>query len=416
VSVRDYASAARAASRVLALASTEQKNHALLAIADEIDAQAPSLLAANAIDIAAASANGQSVALLDRLRLDAPRLISIATAVRQIADLPDPIGRIDWQTPHANGVEIGRMRVPLGVIAMIYEARPNVTVDAAALCLKSGNAAILRGGSEAWNSNRALAQAIGSALERSGLPRAAASLMPSTDRADLLALLKLDDLIDLVIPRGGEGLIRFVASESRIPVVRHYKGVCHLYVDADADLDTAQRLLIDGKTSRPAVCNALETLLVDAPIAERFLALAGAALRERGVALRACERSRVYLPDAMPACDADWDAEYLDLILAVRIVDGIDGALTHIANHGSQHTEVIVTRDMARATRFLRSVDASAVIWNASSRFNDGGELGLGAEIGISTTKLHAYGPMGLESLTAQKFILRGDGQIRHPI
>lgn len=414
-SVRQHALAARAAARELARADTAAKDRVLAAIAEALIARRDEVLAANADDVEAARAAGLAPALVDRLRLDVSRLESIARAVREIIALPDPVGHIDWQPSRGNGLKIGRMRVPLGVIAMIYEARPNVTVDAAALCLKSGNAAILRGGSEALRSNRALAAVIGDALESADLPRAAASLMPTTDRADLLALLKLDDCVDLVIPRGGEGLIRFVAQESRIPVVRHYKGVCHLYVDAAADLDMALNLLIDGKTSRPGVCNALETLLVDQAVARKFLPRAAAALREHGVELRGCERTRAIVHDARIATEADWDAEYLDLILAARVVDGFDAAIAHIARHGSQHTEVIVTQDIARAERFQREVDASAVMWNSSSRFNDGGELGLGAEIGISTTKLHAYGPMGLESLTTRKWIVRGEGQVRHP-
>ena len=412
--VRELAVAARAASRVIASATTEKKNAALAAIADELLAREAAILAANAADAEAARAAGSSAALVDRLLLDSKRLRAIADAVRHVATLPDPVGCIDWLEPRPNGVEVGRMRVPLGVIAMIYESRPNVTVDAAVLCLKSGNAAILRGGSEALASNRALAEAIGAGLEAAGLPRAAARLMPTTSREDMLELLTFDDLVDLVIPRGGEGLIRFVAANSRVPVIRHYKGVCHLYVDADADLALARRLVIDGKTTRPGVCNALETLLVDSAVAAPFLRDAAPALRAKGVELRGCTRVRENI-DCTAATDADWDAEYLDLILAVKIVDGLEGALAHIAQHGSRHTEVIATRDRSRAERFLREVDASAVMWNASSRFNDGGELGLGAEIGISTTKLHAYGPMGLESLTTRKYVLRGDGQVRHP-
>jgi glutamate-5-semialdehyde dehydrogenase len=414
--VQTLAADARAASRQLARLGIERRNHLLLTIADALVARQAPILEANLRDVQAAETAGRSAALVDRLRLTAQRIEALAASVRYVAGLPDPLGAAEWQAVRADGLQIGRMRAPLGVIAMIYESRPNVTIDAAVLCLKSGNASILRGGSEAVHSNRALIDTVHAVLTAEGLPVAAVAAMPTTERADLLELLKLDQFVDLVIPRGGEGLIRFVAEHSRIPVIRHYKGVCHLFVDADADIDVALRLLIDGKTSRPGVCNALETLLVDARIAAAFLPRAAQAMRERGVALRACERSLPLLPDAVAADNSDWDAEYLDLILAVRMVDGLDAALAHIAAHGSLHTEVIATENREHAERFLREADASAVMWNASSRFNDGGELGLGAEIGISTTKIHAYGPMGLESLTTQKWVLRGNGQVRHPL
>lgn len=414
--IEQLAANARVASRALARLDTRQRNQALLAIADALVADSEAILEANRRDLQGAQDAGRSAAMIDRLRLTPDRVAAIAASVRQIAELPDPLGAVQWQAARADGLEIGRMRAPLGVIAMIYESRPNVTIDAAVLCIKSGNAAILRGGSEAVHSNGALLAAVQRALVAQSFPLAVVSAMPTTDRADLLDLLKLDQFIDLVIPRGGEGLIRFVAEHSRIPVIRHYKGVCHLYVDADVDIGLAMRLLIDGKTSRPGVCNSLETLLVDARIADRFLPQVAHEMRVRGVELRACERSLPYLQSARLADASDWDAEYLDLILAVRVVDDLDAALVHIAAHGSLHTEVIATANSARAERFLREADASAVMWNASSRFNDGGELGLGAEIGISTTKIHAYGPMGLESLTTQKWVLRGTGQIRHPI
>jgi glutamate-5-semialdehyde dehydrogenase len=414
--VQTLAADARAASRQLARLSIDQRNHALLAIADVLIARQPAILEANLRDVQAAEAAGRSAALVDRLRLNAQRIEALAASVRHVAGLRDPLGAAEWQAVRADGLQIGRMRAPLGVIAMIYESRPNVTIDAAVLCLKSGNASILRGGSEALHSNRALIDSVHAVLVGQGLPVAAVAAMPTTERTDLLELLKLDQYVDLVIPRGGEGLIRFVAEHSRIPVIRHYKGVCHLLVDADADIEVALRLLIDGKTSRPGVCNALETLLVDARIAGAFLPRVARAMRERGVALRACSRSLPLLPGAVAAEDSDWDAEYLDLILAVRVVDDLDAALAHIAAHGSLHTEVIATENREHAERFLREADASAVMWNASSRFNDGGELGLGAEIGISTTKIHAYGPMGLESLTTQKWVLRGNGQVRHPL
>lgn len=410
------ARSARAASRPLAALSADARNRLLLGMAARLRDDAASILAANAKDLAAARENDLSAALCDRLALDAKRLSAVADAVREIAALADPIGAIEPIGTRPSGITVGRMRVPLGVIMMIYEARPNVTIDAAALCLKAGNAVILRGGSEAFHSNTALADLIGRALADAGLPAACASLVPTTSREAMEQLLTCDEWIDLVIPRGGEGLIRFVAEHSRIPVIRHYKGVCHLYVDAEADLDMATRLLIDGKTSRPAVCNALEALLVDRAIAAEFLPRAAQALAARQVELRADSATCAIVPGARPASPGDWDTEYLDLALSVAIVDGIDGALAHIARHGSNHTEVIVTANPATAARFQHEVDASAVIWNASSRFNDGGELGLGAEIGISTTKLHAYGPMGLDSLTTRKFVVRGNGETRHPV
>lgn len=414
--VEAIAANARAASRELVRLSGERRDQALRAIADQLLADSAGILSANAMDVQAAETLGRSAALVDRLRLNPHRIEALAASVRFVAGLPDPLGATQWQPPRADGLQIGRMRAPLGVIAMIYESRPNVTIDAAVLCLKSGNAAILRGGSEAVHSNRALIACLHRALVGEGVVVDAVSALPSTDRADLLDLLTFDQYIDLVIPRGGEGLIRFVAEHSRIPVIRHYKGVCHLYVAADADIELALRLLIDGKTSRPGVCNALETLLVDARIAADFLPRVAQSMRERRVQLRACARSLPLLPEAIAADSSDWDAEYLDLILAVRVVDDLDAALAHIAAHGSLHTEVIATENAEQAERFLREADASAVMWNASSRFNDGGELGLGAEIGISTTKIHAYGPMGLESLTTQKWVLRGQGQIRHPL
>ena len=357
-------------------------------------------------------------ALIDRLRLDPGRLAAIAQSVRAIAALPDPVGEIEWQTSRDDGLEVGRMRVPLGVIAMIYESRPNVTVDAAALCLKSGNAVILRGGSEAIRSNRALAAVIGAALAAHGLPVAAAALVPVTEREAMVELLRQDDLIDLAIPRGGEGLIRFVAEVSRVPVIHHYKGVCHLYVDAEADLALAERLLVDGKTSRPGVCNAIETLLVDAAIAPAFLPRALDALRARGVELRGCERTRRARRRGRRRAR---HRRRLGCRVPRPHPRGARGRRRSTARSRTSRAMARVTpRSSSRAivrapTRFQREVDASAVMWNASSRFNDGGELGLGAEIGISTTKLHAYGPMGLESLTTRKFVLRGSGQVRHP-
>jgi glutamate-5-semialdehyde dehydrogenase len=411
--LRRAAEDALAASRRMAVLDGAARNALLETVARELEARAAAILAANAEDVASARAAGLSDALIDRLRLDPARLAGIVRAVREVAALPDPLGDIEWQAPRADGLEIGRMRVPLGAIAMIYESRPNVTVDAAVLCLKSGNAALLRGGSEAACSNAALAKALAAALVAHGLPVAAAALVPVPDRAAIAELLRHDDCLALAIPRGGEGLIRHVAEVSRVPVIRHYKGVCHLFVDRDADLELALGLLIDGKCARPSACNALETLLVDAAVAEAFLPRAGTALAARGVRLRADQRALPLLPGAEPADATDWDAEYLDLVLAVAVVDDLDAALAHIARHGSLHTEAIATRDAARARRFLHEVDASAVMVNASTRFNDGGELGLGAEIGISTTKLHAYGPMGLAALTTRKWVVRGTGHVR---
>ncbi|MBK8286167.1 MAG: glutamate-5-semialdehyde dehydrogenase [Ahniella sp.] len=413
--IAEFARASREASRLLAASPAAKRQQVLQLLADQLQSARTEVLAANEQDVAAARAKGQGDALIDRLTLTPARLDQLATAVRNIAAQADPVGEIVEQRTRADGLELARMRVPLGVIAMIFEARPNVTIDAAALCLKSGNAAILRGGSEAICSNRVLASMVRASLDAAGLPTDAVQLMPTTERSDLLELLRCDESIDLVIPRGGEGLIRFVAEHSRIPVIRHYKGVCHLFVDQDADLDLALRVLLDGKVSRPAVCNALETLLVDAPIAAQFLPRVAEALGKRGVGMVACPRARAFLATARDATDADWDREYLDLMISVRVVDGLDEAMAHISRHGSLHTEVIITRDAARAQRFQREVDASAVMWNASSRFNDGGELGLGAEIGISTTKIHAYGAMGLAALTTQKWLVSGDGHIRHP-
>lgn len=411
--LRRAAEDALAASRRLAVFDGPARTALLASIAGALESHAAGILDANAADVAAARDTGLPEAMVDRLRLDPVRLAGIVRAVREVAALSDPLGVVEWQAPRADGLEIGRLRAPLGVVAMIYESRPNVTVDAAVLCLKSGNAALLRGGSEARRSNAALAAAIAQGLAAHGLPAACAALVPVPDRAAIAELLRHDDCIALAIPRGGEGLIRHVAEVSRVPVIRHYKGVCHLFVDRDADLDQALALLIDGKCARPSACNALETLLVDAPVADVFLPRAHAALSARGVRLRADPRALPLLPGAEPATEADWDAEYLDLVLAVKVVDGLDAALAHIARHGSLHTEAIATRDAARAQRFLREVDASAVMVNASTRFNDGGELGLGAEIGISTTKLHAYGPMGLESLTTRKWVVRGAGHVR---
>lgn len=413
--VRNLALQARAAADALAASDGATRRRLIEAMAAQLDAQSAQVLVANAEDLKRGHAAGLSPAMLDRLRLDPARMAAIADALREVAAQPDPLGDVTRREQRPNGLTIERQRVPLGLIAMIYEARPNVTADAAALCLKAGNAVLLRGGSEARASNRAIAACLHAALREVGLPEAAATLIEDTAREHVLELLQLSDLIDLAIPRGGEGLIRFVAEHARVPVIKHYKGVCHLYVDRAADPERALDLLIDGKTSRPGVCNALETLLVHADIAPTFLPRALAALAERGVELRGCARAQAYSDAVRPVSEADYDAEYLDLILSLRVVDDLDAALAHIARHGSDHTEVIATEDAAAADAFVRRTRSSAVMVNASSRFNDGGQLGLGAEIGISTTRLHAYGPMGVESLTIERYVVRGAGQVRHP-
>jgi len=412
--IREQALACRDAAQVVAALDTGTKRALLRDMATALEAQSAAVLAANAEDMRQAAAKGVQGAMLDRLRLDQARVAGIANALRDVAELPDPVGVTTRRETRPNGLSVERVRIPLGVIAMIYEARPNVTADAAALCLMAGNAVILRGGSEAIHSNTAVAAALKSALEAHGVPTAAVTLVDDLRRETMVELLQLVDIVDLAIPRGGEGLIRFVAEHARVPVIKHYKGVCHLYVDRAADLDLALDLLLDGKTSRPGVCNALETLLVHRDVAEAFLPRATQALCERGVELRGDERSRALVPDMRAATDDDYAAEFLDLILAVRVVDDLDEAIAHIRRYGSDHTEVIATADETAAQRFVQAIRSAVVMVNASSRFSDGGELGLGAEIGISTTRLHAYGPMGAEALTIERFVLRGDGQVRH--
>ena len=407
--------ACRAASPALSTLSTARRNQLLLDMAEQIATEQAALLAANEQDLAAARAAGASAALLDRLALNPVRVQALQSSLRDVAALPDPLGQRRPFSQPKSGIAVFKQRIPLGVILMIYEARPNVAVEAAALCLKSGNAAILRGGSEARHSNALIGKLWQQVLTASQLPASAITVLTGVSHDDVNVMLQWDQLIDLVIPRGGETLIRSVAAHSRIPVIRHYKGVCHLFVDASADLSMATELLIDGKCSRPAVCNALETVLVHADVAEHFLPKAVSALLARQVELRGCARSQQLSSQIRPATEADWDTEYLDRILSIRLVDSLDGAIEHIRRHGSQHSEVICTRDEVNTERFLNEVDASVVLVNASSRFNDGGELGLGAEIGIATTKLHAYGPMGLESLTAEKFVVLGHGEVRHP-
>ena len=412
--IKSQAIACRDAAQAVAQLSTDDKNALLRAMADALEADEAAILAANARDLAAATEQGIAGAMLDRLKLDPKRLAGIAQALREVADLPDPVGLVTRRDTRPNGIGIERVRVPLGVVAMIYEARPNVTADAAALCLKAGNGVILRGGSEAIHSNTAIAAALKRALREAGVPDAALTLVEDLSRETMLELLQLNDIVDLAIPRGGEGLIRFVAEHARVPVIKHYKGVCHLFVDASADQELALRLLLDGKVSRPGVCNALETLLVHADIADDFLPKAAAMLREHGVELRGDERTQAAIAGVKPASDDDYAAEFLDLIIAVRVVDSLDAAIAHIRRFGSDHTEVIATGDEANAEKFVQSLRAAVVMVNASSRFSDGGELGLGAEIGISTTRLHAYGPMGAESLTVERFVVRGTGQTRN--
>ena len=412
--VKGLATEAKEASRRLAYASTRVKNAVLRRAAEALRGPAANLvLEANERDLGYAQDLNLSGAMVDRLRLDAKRLEAIARDIDAVVQLPDPVGQIDTLRDLESGVRAGRMSAPLGVIAMIYESRPNVTSDAAALCVKSGNACILRGGKEAFHSSRALAAVFEAALEAEGLPKAAVTLLPTTNREATLALLGLTDLIDLAIPRGGESLIRFVAENARVPVLKHYKGVCHVYIDDGADYDKAERIIVNGKAQKPGVCNAAETLLVSRAVATSYLPRLCAALAHHGVEIRGCDETRKLYPAAKLAAAPDYDMEYLDLVLNVRVVDGYEGALEHIARHGSLHTEVIVTEDYSRAQRFLREVDASAVVVNASPRFNDGGQLGLGAEIGISTTKLHAYGPMGLAELCTKKWVIYGDGNIR---
>jgi glutamate-5-semialdehyde dehydrogenase len=389
------------------------KDAALRAIAAGLRERQDEILAANARDLQDARARGTSDALLDRLALDERRLGGMADAVEQIATLDDPVGAVLSDTRRSNGLRIRRVRVPIGVIAFVYESRPNVTTDASALCLKAGNAVVLRGGSDAARSNAAVVGVIGRALEQTGLPRDAVQLLPPGDREAIRELLQQTDTVDLAIPRGGEPFIRFVQENARVPVIAHASGVCHLFVDAGADVDMAVRLAVNAKLQRPGVCNAIECLLVDALDADRLLPPVARALLEGGCELRGCERTRRLVPEAKAATDGDWGHEFLDRILAVRIVDGLDAALDHVARFGSRHTEAICTRNADHAERWRSEVDAACVVVNASTRFHDGGELGLGAEIGTATSKLHWRGAMGLEGLTTFEWLVDGDGQTR---
>jgi glutamate-5-semialdehyde dehydrogenase len=411
--MQDLGRRARAAARHIGRADTGSKNAALAAIAGAIEDAADHLKRENAIDLAAGREQGLDAALLDRLELNDERIAAMAEGLRQIAALPDPVGSVSDMNYRPSGIQVGRMRVPLGVIGIIYESRPNVTADAAGLCLKAGNAAILRGGSEAIHSNQAIAACIHAGLASAGLPADVVQVVETTDRAAVGELVRMKDSVDVIIPRGGKGLIERISKESRVPVIKHLHGVCHTYIDGMADLDKAVRVAINAKTQRYGTCNTMETLLVSTEIAGEVLPELGELYAQAGVELRGCEATRRILPDITAATEADWEAEYLAPILAVRIVADIEAAMDHIARYGSNHTDVIITESLPRAQRFLREVDSSSVMVNASSRFADGFEYGLGAEIGISTDKLHARGPVGLEGLTTLKFIVLGDGHIR---
>ena len=404
---------AREASLVMARTSTTIKNDMLLNMAVALENSAPTLIAENRKDLETGQQKGLSSAMLDRLMLNEGRIKGIADALREIAALPDPVGEVTKMWKRPNELMVGKMRIPLGTIGIIYESRPNVTADAAALCLKAGNAVVLRGGSEAIHSNRAIAAVLQGVLKEMKLPEAVLSLIPFTEREGVLEMLKQEESIDLIIPRGGESLIRFVVENSRIPVIKHYKGVCHIFVDQSADFDKAEQIIINSKTQRPGVCNSLETLLIHKDVAAEFIPRIAATLTALGVELRGDDAFCSAAPIAKSATEEDWYTEYLELILSCRVVDDLDAAIAHINRYCSLHTESIITSDYSRAQRFIREVNSSCVMVNASTRFADGGQLGLGAEIGISTTKLHSFGPMGLEDLTTTKFIVYGDGQVR---
>jgi glutamate-5-semialdehyde dehydrogenase len=409
----DIGRAARQASRVMAAASTAAKNAALEAAALAMDAEREAILAANAEDMRCGRERGLDAALLDRLELNPARVDAMIDGLRQVVALPDPVGSITDMNYRPSGIQVGRMRVPLGVVGIIYESRPNVTADAASLCLKSGNAAILRGGSEALGSNRAIAACMHRGLQAAGLPEQAIQVVGTADRAAVGQLIAMPEYVDVIVPRGGKGLIERISSEARVPVIKHLDGVCHVYVDAAADLDKAFAIALNAKTQRYGTCNTMETLLVAEAVAERLLPRLGAAYADKGVELRGCPRTVALLDSAVPAVEDDWYTEYLAPVLSIRVVPGLDEAIEHITRYGSQHTDAIVTEDYSCARRFLREVDSSSVMVNASTRFADGFEYGLGAEIGISTDKIHARGPVGLEGLTSQKYVVLGDGHIR---
>ena len=411
--IRKIAADARQASLAMARLSSAAKNELLMNMAMALINNAPHLVEENARDLAAGAKKGLSSAMLDRLMLDEARIKAMADGLREVALLPDPVGEVTRMWKRPNELTVGKMRIPLGVIGIIYESRPNVTADAAALCLKAGNAVVLRGGSEAIYSNVAIARILQDEMGKAGIPVAALSVIPFVEREGVTEMLKQEEFIDVIIPRGGESLIRFVVEHSKIPVIKHYKGVCHVFVDASADFDMAERIIVNSKTQRPGVCNALETLLIHKDVAETFIPRICATLAALKVEMRGDDCFRQFAPGATPATEDDWHAEYLDLILAARVVDDMDEAIAHINKYGSLHTEAIITSDYGNSQRFLREVNSSVVLVNASTRFSDGNQLGLGAEIGISTTKLHSFGPMGLEDLTTTKFIVYGEGQVR---
>ncbi len=411
--IEDMAKGARDASRELRRVGRTKKDTALFLMAEKLIERGEEIIEENRRDLSDAKGAGLPPAMMDRLRLDEKVIEEMAEGLREVANLPDPVGQVTGMWKRPNGLLVGRVRIPLGVIGFIYESRPNVTIDAAGLCLKSGNAVILKGGSEAIHSNIVLGEILRQSLEETGLPPKAIQVVPTTNRGAVKTLISLDEYIDVIIPRGGEDLIRLVTSHSRIPVLRHYKGVCHIYVDEFADLQMAEEVCLNAKVQRPGVCNAMETLLVHQAVARNFLPAMSRRLEEAGVEIRGCPKTVELVPGARRAQDSDWPAEFLDLILAVRVVSGMDEALDHLERYGSNHTEAIITNDYTRANRFLSEVDSSVVLVNASTRFNDGNQLGLGAEIGINTSKLHAFGPMGLEELTTTKFIVYGQGQTR---
>jgi glutamate-5-semialdehyde dehydrogenase len=411
--VREIAEQAKTASRELATLSTDIKNRVLLAIADSFDEQKKKIQKENAKDIIAAKEKGLSVAMVDRLRLTDERISGMSNGLREVAALPDPVGEVTSMRRRPNDLLIGKVRVPLGVIGIIYESRPNVTADAAALCIKSGNSIILRGGSEAIHSNTVIAGILNEVGEKAGLPKGCIGFIPITDRLAVDVMLGLKEQISAIIPRGGKSLIRAVAEKSRIPVIKHYDGVCHVYVDKDADLDMAEAITMNGKVQRPSVCNAVETLLVHQEIAPKFLPLIEGSFQKAGVEIRGCELTKKHIKNCKPAVEEDWSTEYLNLTISIRVTADFETAVTHINKYGSAHTDTIVTNDYHAAQRFLREVDSAAVMVNASTRFHDGGEFGLGAEMGISTDRLHARGPVGLSELTIEKYIVYGNGQIR---
>ncbi|WP_298449711.1 glutamate-5-semialdehyde dehydrogenase [uncultured Marinobacter sp.] len=404
---------ARAAATLVARSTTEVRNRALLATAEALDAARSELAEANARDLGAGKESGLDAAMLDRLELTPARVDAMIEGLRQVASLPDPIGAITDMTYRPSGIQVGKMRVPLGVIGIIYESRPNVTVEAASLCLKSGNATILRGGSESIHSNQAIALCLARGLADAGLPETAVQVVKTTDRAAVGELITMPDYVDVIVPRGGKGLIERISRDARVPVIKHLDGVCHVYIDSHADPEKALNVAVNAKTHRYGTCNTMETLLVDKEIAADMLPLLSSAFTEKGVELRGCQQTREILPDINAATEADWEEEYLAPVLAIRVVDGLDGAIAHINRYSSQHTDSIITENYTRARRFITEVDSSSVMVNASTRFADGFEYGLGAEIGISTDKIHARGPVGLEGLTSQKYVVFGDGHIR---